>query len=119
MNNELTINGVTYVPKGSALAEGRDGMPFVIVRTCHAGVFAGYLENREGEEAVIRDAIRIWYWKGAASLSQMAVEGVKCPEECKFGVPVNTVTVMEVIEILSVTEEAKASIEGVESWRVE
>lgn len=116
---ELTINGVTYVPKGSALAEERDGKPFVIVRTYSAGVFAGYLESREGREAVIKDAIRIWYWKGAASLSQLATEGAKCPDECKFGVPVDTITVTEAIEILSVTEDAKMAIKGVKPWKID
>ncbi|MCF0120546.1 MAG: hypothetical protein HUJ65_02815, partial [Oscillospiraceae bacterium] len=27
---------------------------------------------------------RIWYWSGAASLSQLANDGVRKPDECKF-----------------------------------
>ena len=50
---------------------------FVICRTYSAGVFAGFLESREGKEVVLTKARRLWYWDGAASLSQLAMEGTK------------------------------------------
>jgi len=90
---------------------------YVIVRTYSAGVFAGYFESRDGREVVLTNARRIWYWKGAASLSQLAMSGTSCPEECKFPEPVRRVTLLEAIEILDVTEAAKKSIEGVQVWR--
>jgi len=43
-----------------------------IVRTNNAGVFAGVLSARDGREAVVTDARRLWYWSGAASLSKLA-----------------------------------------------
>ena len=86
-------------------------------RTYSAGVFAGFLESRKGQEVVLLDARRLWYWKGAASLSQLAVDGVACPLECKFPVAVSRVVLLQVIEILSVTEKAKKSIEGVPVWQ--
>jgi hypothetical protein len=46
----------------------------VIVRTYTAGVFMGDLESRTGQEVVLTNARRIWYWSGAASLSQLAME---------------------------------------------
>ena len=49
---------------------------YVIVRTYSAGVFAGTLESKEGKEVILSNARRLWYWKGAASLSQLAMEGV-------------------------------------------
>src|SRR5205807_3450752 len=52
-----------------------EGMDYVIVRCEGAGVFAGYLKERKGEEATILRARRLWYWSGAASLSQLAVDG--------------------------------------------
>ena len=81
-------------------------MNYVIVRTYSAGVFAGFLESRKGKEVVLRQARRLWYWKGAASLSQLAVDGVKYPNECKFPVEVDRHETTEAIEILSVTEKA-------------
>lgn len=92
-------------------------LKYVIVRTYSAGVFAGYLESRSGREVVMRDARRLWYWKGAASLSQLAVDGVKYPEECKFPTPVDRVELLEAIEILDVTPKAKESIASVPVWK--
>ena len=89
---------------------------YVIVRTYSAGVFAGYLESRKGREVVLLAARRIWYWSGAASLSQLAMEGTNDPKNCKFPVPVDRVEVLEAIEILDVTSSAQASIEAVPVW---
>lgn len=88
-----------------------------IVRTLSAGVFAGEIKSRKGQEVVMKNARRLWYWKGAASLSQLSVEGVKCPNECKFPCAVPEVTLTQAIEILPVSDEAKKSIEGVPVWR--
>lgn len=90
---------------------------YVIVRTLNAGVFAGTLIARTGDEAELRDARRLWYWSGAASLSELAEKGVKHPEECKFPVEVKTVLLLGVIEVLLVAEAARASISEVPEWK--
>ena len=90
---------------------------YVIVRTYSAGVFAGYIESRNGQEVIMRNARRLWYWNGAASLSQLAMEGVSKPENCKFPCEVERIELMQVIEILETTEKAKKSIESVEIWK--
>lgn len=89
---------------------------YVIARTYSAGVFAGILVNREGKEAELKDARRLWYWAGAASLSQLAVKGTSSPSQCKFPVAVPKVVLTEVIELLEVTDEGKKSIEEVPVW---
>lgn len=91
-------------------------LKYVIVRTYSAGVFAGYLESKKEQEVVLRDARRLWYWDGAASLSQLAMEGVKRPENCKFPCEVSRVELLEAIEILDVTEEARLCIAEVPVW---
>jgi len=91
-------------------------MEYAIVRTFSAGVFAGEIQSRNGQEVVMRNARRLWYWKGAASLSQLAMEGVKCPLECKFPCEVDEVTLLQVIEILKVTDAAKENIKAVPVW---
>ena len=55
--------------------------------------------------------------RGAASLSQMATEGVKEPESCKFSVVVPSHIVEQVIEIIPCSDEAIKSIENVRVWR--
>jgi hypothetical protein len=89
---------------------------YVIVRTYSAGVFAGYLKDRQGKEVILINARRLWYWEGAASLSQLAMEGVKNPDKCKFPCEVDEVLLTETIEILNVTEKAKRSIDNVNIW---
>ena len=116
--NEIEVNGVVYVRKGTEQkkAEKRDGMEYCIVRTYSAGVFAGFVERRDGQEGIVRDARRIWYWDGAASLSQLAVDGTSKPNKCKFPVAVDRVELTNIIEVIPCTEKAKASIEGVKVW---
>ncbi len=89
---------------------------YVIVRTYSAGVFAGNLKSRKGQEVVLNDARRIWYWDGASSLSQLAMEGTKKPENCKFPIAVKEVTLTQAIEIIPCTKEAEKSIKGVKIW---
>lgn len=90
--------------------------PYVIVRTYSAGVFAGEIESRDGKEVVLRNARRLWYWAGAATLSELATAGTKTPGKCKFPVAVDRVLLTEAIEILDVSQAARASIEAVPVW---
>jgi hypothetical protein len=112
MNNEIVINGEAYIKKSNAKISG-----YVIVRTASAGVFAGYLHQRNGQEVVLTEARRIWYWSGAASLSQLAVDGTSDPKNCKFPCTVDRVELLQAIEILNTTDKAKKSIEQVPVWK--
>lgn len=89
---------------------------YVIVRTYSAGVFAGLLESLNGKEAVVKNARRLWYWSGAASLSELSQKGVSNPNECKFPCEVPEVLLTEVIEILSCSDQAIKSIQEVPVW---
>jgi hypothetical protein len=87
-----------------------------MVRTYSAGVFAGRIKSLEGKQAVLADARRIWYWAGAASLSQLATEGTSEPAECKFPREVPEVLLTEVIEVIPMTQKAIDSIATVPVW---
>jgi hypothetical protein len=91
---------------------------FVLVRTYSAGVHFGILKSRKGKEVVLVDTQRIWYWKGAASLSQIAVEGVKNPAECKFSLPVIENTLTEAIEVILCSKNAEKNLRGVPVWKM-
>lgn len=88
-----------------------------LVRTYSAGVFLGTVAERNGKEVRLTDARRIWYWEGAASLSQLANDGTSKPNKCKFPAPVAEVLLTEVIEIIQATEAAIASIAAVPEWK--
>ena len=120
--NELTINGTIYVPKNeNQLAEKIDDMPFVMVRTYSAGVFFGYLSRREstlaGVEVTLLQARRVYYWAGAMTLSQLAMEGTSKPDDCKFPLPVNSIDLIA-IEIIPITEVAEKSLNNVKIWKM-
>jgi len=108
----ILVDGVVYVPEQDIqMAEN-----YNIVRTYSAGVFAGELESRNGKEVVLRNARRIWKWYGAASLSQLAMEGTKKPNDCKFPCEVDIIILTEAIEIIPCTQQAQVSIKGVPVW---
>lgn len=90
---------------------------FSIIRCDRAGVFFARVAERNGDEAVLHDCRRIWYWAGAASLSQLAMEGVKKPKDCRFTVTVPEMTVMGVIEIIPCTDAAVKNIQAVPVWK--
>ena len=119
MVKTIKIDEVEYVRKDDLKekAETYDGMEYKIIRTYSAGVFAGYVESRNGQEVVIRQARRLWYWSGAASLSQLANEGVKNPNDCKFAQEVDKIEVLQAIEILDCTEKARKNISEVPIWQ--
>ena len=94
-----------------------DPNQYVLIRATEAGVFFGKIKARNGGEVTMTDVRRIWYWNGAASISQLAMEGTSAPGDCKFTVTVPEMTILNVIEIIPCTEKAIISIKDVKPWR--
>ena len=119
MEKEITINGVVYTPKNKNVM----ALNYVIIRADRAGIFAGYLskviekDNCQFKEVEICQCIRIWYWDGAASISQLAIDGTSAPENCKFPEATATQTISGVIEIIPCTAKAMKSIQEVPIWK--
>ena len=88
----------------------------VIVRSTHAGVFAGELVSQNRDAVVIKNSRRLWYWAGASSLSELAIKGVSRPAQCKFPVAVPEMQVLGVCEIIPMTDVAVASVAAVPVW---
>ena len=82
-----------------------------------AGVFAGFIESQNEDKVVLLYSRRIWYWAGAATLSQLAMEGTSSPKTCRFPQIINREEIFGVIEIIECTEKAKKSIEEVPIWK--
>ena len=85
----------------------------VIIRGYRSGVEFGTLVAHNGREVTLHDARRIWTWAGAASLSQLAMDGTSKPDDCRFSVKVNSITILDAMEIIPCTDKAIESIEGV------
>ena len=117
--NEIEIKGIKYVPKSSQ----PEALPMnpsnaVIVRCQNAGVFFGCVREKNLKEGwiILTNARRLWYWSGAASLSQLAVDGTSKPGDCKFPVAVPEIQLCQVIEIIPCTEKAIESLTKVAIW---
>ena len=96
----------------------KNDLPCVLVKTAQANIHVGYLKHKEGDTLRLTEARRLWYWSGAAGCNQIAAEGVKFPEKCKFPCPVE-LEVFQVVEIIPVTVKAKQSIDSVKVWRID
>lgn len=93
----------------------------VIIRSYGAGVFFGTLNEVETCEdrytIELLNCRRLWYWDGACSITQLAVDGTSKPEDCKFTITEKSIIVSSVIEFHECTENAAKSIEGVSEWK--
>ena len=91
---------------------------YVIVRCDRAGVFAGTLEAHEGQQVTLRNARKLWHWRGATETLQIAAEGVKRPRDCRFTLEVDSIVLTDAIEIIPTTAEAEANIKAVPVWKM-
>ena len=116
--NEITINGITYIPKDEAttMKVSTDDLRYCIIRTYSAGIHAGFVKERNGKEVTLLQARRLWQWAGAFTLSEIALNGVGKPDECKFAVTVPEITLTEAIEIIPCTDKAYNSITEVDDY---
>lgn len=120
----ITIDEVKYV-RADCLkqeAETLDGMKCCIIRSYAAGVFSGYVKEQKsdinGVNVVLINSRRIWYWSGACSLSQIAIEGSKNINDCKISMVVPEQFIANVIEIIPMTKEAVKNIMGAKIWKI-
>ena len=115
----IKIDDIEYVQRGSEvqMSDNLNGLKHAIVRTRNAGVFSGFIESKKDQTVVLLKARRIYQWAGAATLSQLAMEGTSQPKSCKFPQEVERVELFEVIEILDTTKKAKESIDSVAVWK--
>ena len=123
IEQRIQINGKTYVLEDSIkqtknVKVNTKGLSYCIIRTYSAGVFAGWIDRKiKGQEATIYDSRRLWYWKGANSLSQLANDGVQNPTECQFAQVVAETDLKQIIEIIPITEKGKKSLDEVKVWQ--
>lgn len=90
---------------------------FYIVRTNRAGVFFGKIKEASHEEVTMTDVRKLWHWDGACAVEQIALEGVKKPNNCNFTVVISEMTVMDPIQIILCTDEAAGILSKVAVWK--
>ena len=112
-----TKNTTKNITKSVAKARKAKAKPYVIVRCRNAGVHAGEFVSRKGQEVTLHNSRRIWYWSGAATLSELAVYGAKNTTECKFGVKLPVIEVLDACEIIACQPEGETMIRNQPEWR--
>lgn len=90
---------------------------YYIVRGQSSGVFFGQVRERNGQEVVLVNVRKLWYWDGACAVEQIARDGVSHPRNCKFTVTVEEMTITDAIQIIPCTDAAQKSISGVAEWK--
>lgn len=87
----------------------------VVVRTYSAGVHVGRLVSQDGKVVVLADAVRIYRWRGARTLSEVAMGGIDSAAESghtRVSVPLPSITLTEAIEIIPCSATAELRIRG-------
>ncbi len=83
---------------------------FVIVRTRSAGVHCGILEECNGTAALLSNVRRIWRWRGANSLNELANNGA-ATDFTRISEPVKKNLLTEALEIIPCEPKAIANLQ--------
>lgn len=92
-------------------------MKKVIVRANGAGVFFGELKEKNGNEVTMTNVRKLFYWDGAAAVEQLSVDGTSKPDNCKFTVFIEEMTITNVLQIIPCTDKAIESLTNVPEWK--
>ena len=81
----------------------------VVLKTRGGSIFAGTVESKVGTELMLSRSRRIWFWRGAFTLSEISLTGIdKAGSRVATEVP--AVVVTDAVEILPLTPAAKERI---------
>ena len=123
MKRELVIvDGQKYIRSDLQEKENTlNGLERCVIRSYGAGVFVGYVKEKKAElngvNVTLLKSKRIYYWDGACSLTQLAMEGVKKPENCKITEAIDEQFIADVVEILPLYKNASKNIDEVKVWK--
>lgn len=116
---ELVIEGITYVPKGSETIQSTtvDGMTLVLIRGYASGVQFGYLKERNGCEVTLINSRRIYNWNNATETTQIAAEGVN-EKTSKVTMQITEQIITDVIQCINIEQKAAKSLLNCPIWKI-
>ena len=83
----------------------------VLVRTYSAGVHVGTPVGKlKGREITLKNARRIWRWRGANTLSEISQNGAHMTEFTRISEAVLTITLTEAIEVIPCSVKAAQNL---------
>lgn len=80
-----------------------------VIRTYSAGVHIGTVEKADGTSVLLKDAVRLYKWTEAFTLSEVATKGVGSASRIAVSVPIIELT--QAIEIIPTTDAARKTFE--------
>lgn len=118
----LEVNGVTYIREDLCTRPAKvDRLTAVLIRSYASGVHFGFLKEEKdllsGKQVTLVNSRRIHYWEGACSLSQLALEGSKRPDDCRIAVVLPEITITQVIEVIPLSTESFNLLNSVKVWK--
>lgn len=75
---------------------------YVLVRASGAGVHVGVLESASGDRVTLRDASRVWRWRGANTLHELSLRGPTRAEFTRISERVARIEIAGVCEIIDI-----------------
>lgn len=125
--NEIELNGEIYIKKSSvenmtpSIEEDEENHHYCIFRGHECGVHAGYLVESQvfgsPNAFKVAKARRLWRWDSKFTLTELANNGVRKAENCKFSEPSkNDVLLLDVFEVLSCTKESAKWLQEVYAY---
>ena len=118
----MMIDDVKYILEDSIqnnnLAGELDGMKYCVVRTYSAGVHIGYVAEfgeKQPQHARLINSRRLHYWDGAASLSQVAMDGVN--DSSRIAIEIPEIELTDVIEVIPCSEKAAEFFKVAKEWK--
>lgn len=84
----------------------------VILRCHHAGVHAGILESQDGDQAILRNSRRLWYWKTNDGIALSGLAKYGAHSDSMLDAMLDSIALTGVIETIPTTAFAQESIDN-------
>ncbi len=97
--------------------ENKTENKYYIVRANRAGVFFGQIKEQTPAQVTMTNVRKLFYWDGACAVEELAMNGTKKPDRCKFTLVIPEMVIAEPIQIIPCTKKAVESISGVKVWQ--
>lgn len=106
----ITIDGIEYIRADSVPPAPMGDC--VIVRSRDAGVHVGTLVSQEQDVVELASCARVWRWRGARTLHEMASSGIDTAEGgyTRVSETVAKITLTGCCEVIPCSDEVAASI---------
>lgn len=89
----------------------------VIVRSNMAGIFFGILAKKNGQELTLQKVRKFYYFSGANTVEDLAIQGALNPDNCKLTVEVDELVISDYVQILPCTKAAINNNKNIKIWK--